>query len=1282
MLIFSRSFPAPIYVVAVAALAIACDRGLADGPVTAGAPLVATYPAPGVGSSAGGWRFLQDPDGTLLVGCDGLVTFDGDRWRNYAIPNAYALRGLDFGQDGRIWAGAVNDLGFFRREGSQDWKFESLKNRLPASSLPLNDIWGTFTEGQGAVFVCKDRVLLWDGAQFVVRHFPSAYRLNGVKAGGVVFVDHCESGLYRVSGTAMELVLPATKLGDGLVLGMQEKAGGWTLATSRGMFEWNGAAVRETAGAVSDYIRKYRLSCVANLADGRMALGTLDRGIVIMAADGRIDSVLDKGNALPANDVFSLMPDREGGLWASTSTHILRVALGSPVTSLARVPGFSTEPMGVLARANGSLVAATRTDLFQLKDTEGEAKAVSIPGARVRALLGQGDRLFVGLDSGVAVLDAGGMRTVCKTREDVFAIKPSEASPDSLLVSTGRSVLALDWKSGIAAPVAGNLPDIPTSIAQDNLGRIWIGTYTAGFLLIDQKGGLLQDMERWGLPASSGPTKVARCGEGAILAFNSTGGFLLRPGRSRFEAISGYPSRSVCSVAIVDDGRTAWLLHPAEGVLPACVAAVDVEGAPPAWEPVEIEGIHSVGEVGTLAAAGGPKETTLWVSGVSGLISARIPGGPRAPAPPAPRMFLSYEAPQGDEVPLAGEGLVLPHSARAFRITLSVPTFSRRSSLRIETHVEGLDRGWVGTDSTGQREILLAAPGRYTVHAHAVSDTGAIGGEAARAFEIRPPVWRSWPAICGYLFAAAAVIYGGHRFRVRALKRRTAELEKMVARRTEQAERASAAKTEFVANISHEIRNPLNGVVGLSIALEKTRLDPRQREFVEALRGCADYLAGLLDEVLDFSKIEAGKIELRQEPFSPRQLLASIAASLQTEADAAGASFDISLDGVPDPIMADPARLRQILTNYATNALKYAGGRIVLAASVPADQPGEIDFSVVDRGPGIRESDKGLLFTMFSRLPGGSAKGPPGTGLGLAVCRRLADLMGGSVGVESDPGGGARFFVRLPLVRAEVVQGTVAAGFTFARVLLVEDTDYNAHATGAILAELGITVADRARNGAEAIDLFSRNHHDLVLLDRNLPDMDGTAVARRLRALETPAARTLIIAVTAYSTVEDRDMCMEAGMDGFIAKPLNPEKLRQTLLGVGTRAVPGAPAQMLQAQAVRYNFSMLNYLANNEPAGLKAQMARYSGALTGFLQSLQTAAEAREWKAVRSAAHQILGHARVIEAGELARAAAELMNAAHAGSKDGIPELVDEVFAHANVLINDLANAAAGRPTG
>jgi signal transduction histidine kinase/CheY-like chemotaxis protein len=1277
---FQRQFLASDFLHVWALLALAGLQVCALDGKEAGSPLVTTFAAQELGSDAVGWRLLQDSDGTLLVGGDGLTTFDGDRWQTFIIPNTYALRGLDFGPGGRIWAAGANDFGWFQRDLSRGFAFHSLRNFLPPSSEPPSDGWAAFAIEQGAIFVFRDQVFFWDDKRLTARRFPGKFQLRGVKAGGVVFVDHRESGLYRLNGPDLDLVIPASKLGDKLVLWMEPRANGWLMATSLGMFIWDGSTLSPADGQVSEFIQKHRLTAVVRLADGRLALGTYEGGIVIMGKAGSIDSVLDKSSALPANDIYAMMEDREGGLWASSSAYLMRIDLTSPVDSLTRTYGLPSEPIVALARTDSALFLATRTELFRLKDGDRQVSSIETPGARILTLYGRGGRLFLGLDRCLATLDDAGIRILSRTREDVFAICRSATSPGNWLFSSVRSVFAFDEKSAATVPIATNLPEIPTSIAQDASGRIWMGTTTAGVLAMNGDGSFLRDTRTLGLPISVGSGQVASVADGTILAFTSSGGFVLKPGGDRFQLINHYPSRSLCSIAAFDSGHTAWLLHPGEkGRLP-CVAFVEVSAESPTWRPAEIEGLTTIGSMRAMTMAVEGNETELWLDGSSGMVHAHISGIPVAPVPPAPQLHVFYEPGSGTDIPLSDDERAFSHSARMFRIMLSVPTFSRRSALRLETLMDGIDRDWVPMDSTAARGITLTSPGRFTVRARAVAETGVCSSEATCSFVIRPPWWTTWPAMAGILGAAAVVIYNIHLLRIRELKRRTAELEAMVSRRTKQAECANAAKTEFVANMSHEIRNPLNGVVGLSIALEKTRLDQEQRTYVEALRGCADYLTGLVDEVLDFAKIEAGKIELHPEPCSPRQVLASVTATLQTEANAAGASFDVSLDGVPETIVADPARLRQILINYASNALKYAGGLVTLSAGIPADQSREIEFAVKDRGPGLEEGEKDLLFTKFNRL--GASKGVKGTGLGLAVCRRLADLMGGSVGVDSSPGRGAKFFVRLPLVLASAAHDTVATSFSFSRVLLVEDTDYNAYANTAILAKLGIAVAERARTGAEAIELFSRHRYDLVLLDRNLPDLDGTTVARRLRALEREAPPSLIIAVTAYSTVEDRSMCLEAGMDGFVAKPLSPEKLCQALLSIGTGA-PAAPSVHLASSPPgRYNYWMLKYLANNEPAGVQEQIRRYSSTLKEFLDALQTAASARNWREVGSVAHQVLAHARVVEANDLAKAATELMLAAKTGSKDSIPELVDGILAHANLLLKDLVAETVERTTG
>ena len=236
------------------------------------------------------------------------------------------------------------------------------------------------------------------------------------------------------------------------------------------------------------------------------------------------------------------------------------------------------------------------------------------------------------------------------------------------------------------------------------------------------------------------------------------------------------------------------------------------------------------------------------------------------------------------------------------------------------------------------------------------------------------------------------------------------------------------------------------------------------------------------------------------------------------------------------------------------NALKYAGGPVRLSADVPAGSPGEIEFAVSDLGAGISEADQATLFSKFTRLPGAQRSEVPGSGLGLASCRLLADLMGGSVGVESRPGHGARFYLRLPMVAATVPAEPAHLSLANTSVLLVEDANYNAWAASAVLAKLGLA-CERARTGEEAVRLFTEKRYNLVLLDRNLPDMDGTEVARKIRALEADGPRAILLAVTAYCTPQDRALCLDAGMDAFVGKPLTPEKLvRKILIAAGPAA--------------------------------------------------------------------------------------------------------------------------------
>jgi signal transduction histidine kinase/DNA-binding response OmpR family regulator len=819
-----------------------------------------------------------------------------------------------------------------------------------------------------------------------------------------------------------------------------------------------------------------------------------------------------------------------------------------------------------------------------------------------------------------------------------------------VLVSEGRNIVLVTAGGGTHVLVH-DLPDIATSIAEDASGNLWLGTMTRGILTarpsLEAATTAAPPFNSPGLSAIDGWGLVRANADGAILAFARNAGWIKGPAATSFEAIGGYPRRDVAAASAIDGSGDAWIVHSASDGIPVCVARIAIHGDHATWQAHSLEGLWEIGlprcVLAEPAPAGG---TILWIGGTDGIVRNVVRSGPVAPTPQTPLLHAFARGAEHEALqPISGP---LPYQTRSVVFEFAAPEYSRRPALRLQTRMDGIDEGWVAAGPKARREFTAMRDGRYDFRVRAVAETGLISGEAAFHFEIAPPWWRTFPAILGAAVLLGAATFGVYRLRVRALRRHNADLEEKVRERTEQLARASAAKTQFVANMSHDIRNPLNGIVGLALALEDTRLDGCQREIVATLRECTTYLSSLVDDVLDFASIESGRVTLRPGPFVPAELLRSVVATLR--ADAAQRSAVLTVDaapGLPAMLLGDAGRIQQILVNYVTNALKYAGGEIRLSASVPPGSPGEIEFAVSDRGPGIDGAAQSILFTKFTRLPHGRESGIKGTGLGLASCRLLADVMNGSVGVESHPGHGARFFLRLPLTVGAAPPAAVNSPFAEASVLVVEDTDYNAWAAAAVLSRLGLAHV-RARTGAEALSLFAERRFNVVLLDRNLPDMDGTAVARRMRGLEPDGPRAILLAVTAYCTPEDRTCCLDAGMDAFVGKPLTPEKLRKILIAAGRQLLTAASVQAsadTRAPAA-VDLSLLGYLSDGTEHGLDAQVDRFVTALVEADDRLAHAAAAREFGVLADAAHLVLSQAKLIGGAALEAAALALERSA------------------------------------
>ncbi|GGB87375.1 CHASE domain-containing protein [Pseudoduganella buxea] len=370
----------------------------------------------------------------------------------------------------------------------------------------------------------------------------------------------------------------------------------------------------------------------------------------------------------------------------------------------------------------------------------------------------------------------------------------------------------------------------------------------------------------------------------------------------------------------------------------------------------------------------------------------------------------------------------------------------------------------------------------------------------------------------------------------------------------DEAQAASRAKSAFLSNMSHEIRTPMNSVIGMAHLALKSVSDPRQRDYLQKIYHSGQHLLGIINHILDFSKIEAGKLDLEVLDFSLDALLANVASQLGEEA--ARRKLELVFEtwpGLPAQLRGDPLRLEQVLLNFTSNAIKFSeNGRIYIRARAEEarDSALLVRFEVQDRGIGLSAEQVGNLFQSFHQADASTTRKYGGTGLGLVISKQLAELMGGTVGVESAPGVGSTFWftARLqqgaelaPPAPGKALADEVLAPIRDANILLVEDNIFSQQVGQELLEDAGATVVV-ANNGKEAIDLLQKGQFDCVLMDVQMPVMDGYEATRVIRAHPTLCG-TLVIAMTANAGREDEARCLAAGMDEFITKPIAPTLL-------------------------------------------------------------------------------------------------------------------------------------------
>ncbi len=512
--------------------------------------------------------------------------------------------------------------------------------------------------------------------------------------------------------------------------------------------------------------------------------------------------------------------------------------------------------------------------------------------------------------------------------------------------------------------------------------------------------------------------------------------------------------------------------------------------------------------------------------------------------------------------------------------------------------------------------------------------------------------------------------------------RQAAEHERDVAEAARaEAEAAVRAKSTFLAAMSHEIRTPMNGVLGMMEVLERSRLDQAQARSVAVMRESAQALLRIIDDVLDFSKIDAGRMEIEALPFSLGELVAGTVETMLPQARQKHLALFADPPGAgPNCVTGDPVRVRQILFNLVGNAIKFTDrGFVRISANSRAEADGTVlvTLTVTDSGIGMSDTTLARLFEPFRQADSSTTRRFGGTGLGLSIVRRLAQLMGGDVAVESAPGDGSRFTVTLKLAQASLVPTGVETTGQHpaimatprpgaARLLVADDHPVNLEVMLRQLELLGLS-ADIAEDGAAALALWRKSHHAVVLLDLHMPVLDGFGLAEAIRCDEAKRGlrRSGLIAVTADALKGEDTRCFAAGMDGFLAKPISLDALARTLgrwipdLGPAAAPAEAAPEALFDPKALLGVFG-------DDAVRLAALVQDFADCAAGDIAAMRAAPDTQQ---LAASAHRLNGAARMAGAKLLAEQAVSAEVAAKAGdlaaarrASDGMDRLLAETL--------------------
>ena len=1113
-----------------------------------------------------------DAEGFLWIGTDnGLFRYDGTRFKTYEAAQGLPgnrINALFSAPDGTLWA--VTDKGLARRKVSRGDRFDAVNlgkkvMTVPGSLMAWHPAAGLlFTSSEGLVSIQADLRITWLRPR-------GAFGVTVDSQARIWF--GCLKALCRMDDWRAPDKVERYEKFEGLpqdarwhALSHDRKGRIWARGPD-GVVLFNAGQNRFRAVNIEAQTSYYSGFYEDRL--GRMLLPS-DHGLWILEGDRW--SLVDSNKGLPVDATLSVGEDREGAIWIGCLGAGLARWLGDGNwTTWNKSDGLPNDSVWTMLRdRSGRRWVGTQHGMVRY-EVNGLPKVWrrqdGLPSGRVLRLAEdpQGN-IWLASGQEIARIDGGTGPGSGKVRRFGAAEGFKTGSAFAVLVDRSGWLWAAGFRAlyrartGTLTPhfEALNLPGTNPGTWYFDLfeasdGRLWVAS-SSGLYVRETTGEWKNYTRKDGL-RNSAVSSVTQDAEGrVVVGYREAFGISILDGAAGWRHLNlstGLSSNKVHFVRRSGDAIWIGTDHGVDILRGDHLQPINRESGL-AWDDTNTGAF--------LSEPDGHGGTTVWVGTTSGISRYQPEHPPLGPTPPPVHIVAVRFGGQPAHV----QGLKLPFRQRPAEFELAALSYDMPGRVRIEYRLAGFDDQW--REAKQAQVVFPSLPsGKYRFEARARSGAGVWSvAPATYEFEILAPWWQTSWAIA----LATASLFGLVRlflyWRMRVVLARQRRLEQAVVERTARileqkteieyllvdAQTANRYKTEFLANMSHEIRTPLNGVLGMTRLIARTALDAEQRDYVEELEGSTRWLTAMLNDILDYAKAEAGTLELEIVPFSPRQVIEECAAIFTPVATAQDLELRTVIEGELS-VLGDPSRLRQVVTNLLNNAVKFTSvGSIELRAiclSTSADaKETRWEFSVTDTGIGISAEKQTQVFEAFRQVDGSLTRRFGGSGLGLALCTKLTHVMGTHLELESEEGRGSRFSFQVTFALAPASEKSTSPNSSSLRplqILLAEDNRVNQKVASRLLEKVGHRVII-ANNGIEAVSCFKQQTFDAVLMDINMPEMDGFEATRLICAWQREQGLAVpIIALTARTMQGDRAEGLSAGMSDYLSKPLELQDL-------------------------------------------------------------------------------------------------------------------------------------------